>query len=352
MKLKCRRSALIEALEVPGQIACQRTPKPALARVKLVAADNRLTVTATDLETTVTTTDLSVEVEEDGAVMVPAERLVALVAATTDDELTLETTRGRDLRVTTSDGRFDIPAHDERDRFPDAKPLGDDYDFSLPGGTLKRLINQTVFAAASENTRYVFNGALVVAKGKKVSMVGTDGRRLAQAKGDLISDKLPKEGATAIVPSKALNLLDKLIDDAEEAISVKFRDNQIIFRTASATLTSNLVEGQFPPYDDVIPKDTDKKMTANVAEFLNAIERAAIFPDDPSQQGVRFFFSKTGLSITAGKLREYGAAAIDFPCQYEGRDIVIGFNPHFVADALRVCGADTDYYGPAGISFA
>ena len=103
---------------------------------------------------------------------------------------------------------------------------------------------------------------LFVAKGKKLDLISTDGRRLAQAKGDLISDKLGKDGAKAIVPAKALGLIDKLVDDPEEPVEFQVRENQVVFHTPHATLTSNLVEGQFPPYEDVIPKDTDKKMTA------------------------------------------------------------------------------------------
>src|SRR5206468_8380378 len=117
----------------------------------------------------------------------------------------------------------------------------------------------------------------LVAKGKKIQLASTDGRRLALAKGDLSSaGKLDKDGAKAIIPAKALTLIDKLIDDPEEAIGFQVRENQVIVHTSSATLTSNLVEGQFPPYEDVIPKDTDKKMTASTADFLSAIRRAAL----------------------------------------------------------------------------
>src|SRR6202041_2486371 len=103
------------------------------------------------------------------------------------------------------------------------------------------------------------------------------GRRLAMAKGDLAGgDKLDKDGKKAIVPAKALNLIDKLIDDPAELVGMQIRENQIILHTSSATLTSNLVEGQFPPYEDVIPKDVDKHMSATTADFLSAIRRAAL----------------------------------------------------------------------------
>jgi len=158
------------------------------------------------------------------------------------------------------------------------------------------------------------------------------------AKGDLTTDKLSKDGAKAIVPAKALQLVDKLIDDPEELVGVQLRENQVIFHTADATLTSNLVEGQFPPYEDVIPKDTDKAMTAATADFLSAIRRAALLTNEESK-GVRLNFTKKGLKLTS-RSAESGEAEITFPCKYEGADVEIGFNPTFLTEALRV--VDTD----------
>jgi DNA polymerase-3 subunit beta len=153
-----------------------------------------------------------------------------------------------------------------------------------------------------------------------------------------MGDKLDKDGKKAIVPAKALNLIEKLIDDPQEMVGIQIRENQVILHTSNATLTSNLVEGQFPPYEDVIPKDTDKKMTAPTADFLSAVRRSALLTTEESK-GVRLAFNKKGLVLTS-RSPESGEATINFPCKFEGSDIEIGFNPQFVADALRV--ADTD----------
>jgi len=180
---------------------------------------------------------------------------------------------------------------------------------------------------------------LIVAKAKKIQFVSTDGRRLAQAQGELSNaGKIPKEGLKAIVPTKALNLVDKLIDDPEEAVGFQVRENQVIFHTSSATLTSNLVEGQFPPYEDVIPKDTDKKMTAGTQDFASAIRRAALLTTEESK-GVRLAFTKKGLKLTS-RSPESGEAEVNFACKFEGSDVEIGFNPNFLTDALRVVETD------------
>jgi DNA polymerase-3 subunit beta len=336
MKVICNRGALLEALIVAGNVVQSRTPKPVLQCVKISAADDRLTIAATDLEVAIRYTDNQVQIDQAGETLLPADKLRDIVRESVDDTLSIEVT-GDNANIRGQDSHFKLFTQKASD-FPPIPDFDGESDFEVTGGQLKQLIGQTLFAAARESTRYAFNGVLLSAKAKKISLVSTDGRRLAMAKGDLISDKLTKDGVTAIVPAKALTLLDKLIDDPEEAVSVKVRENQVIFHTPSATLTSNLVEGQFPPYEDVIPKDVDKKMTASTADFLGAIRRAALLTTEESR-GVRMTFNKKGLVLTS-RSPEAGEATVNFPCKYEGTDVEIGFNPTFVVDALRVVDSD------------
>ncbi len=336
MKVICNRGALLEALNITGTVVASRTPKPILQCLKLTAADDKLTIAATDLEVAIRYIDAQVQIEQAGETLVPADKLRDIVRESVDDTLSIEIS-GDNANIRGQDSHFKIFTQKAAD-FPPVPDFDGEADVEVMGGLLKQLIGQTLFAAARESTRYAFNGVLFVAKGKKLTLVSTDGRRLAQAKGDLVSDKLSKDGAKAIVPTKALALLDKLITDAEENVAIKFRENQIIFHTASATLTSNLVEGQFPPFEDVIPKDTDKKMTAATADFLSAIRRAALLTTEESK-GVRLQFNKKGLVLTS-RSPESGEATVNFPCKFEGADMEIGFNPNFVTDALRIVDSD------------
>src|SRR3954466_15810248 len=337
MKVICNRGALLDALLMAGNVVASRTPKPVLQCVKLTAEDNTLTVAATDLEVAIRYSDAQVQIEQAGEALLPADKLRDIVRESVDDTLSIEVANDN-ATIKGQDSKFTIYTQNPKE-FPPVPDFEGKADFEIAGGHLKQLIGQTLFAAAKESTRYAFNGVLVVAKGKKISLVSTDGRRLAQANGDLATaGKVPKDGMRAIIPTKALNLVDKLIDDPEEAVGFQMRENQVIFHTSSATLTSNLVEGQFPPYEDVIPKDTDKKMTAGTADFLSAIRRAALLTTEESK-GVRLAFSKKGLKLTS-RSPESGEAEINFPCKYEGTDMEIGFNPQFVTEALRV--VDTD----------
>jgi DNA polymerase-3 subunit beta len=343
MKVICNRGALLDALTVTGNVVATRTPKPVLQCVKLTAADDRLTLAATDLEVAIRYSDSQVQIEQGGEILLPADKFRDIVRESMDDTLAIETGTEKDgasggtANIRGQDSHFKIFTQRAAD-FPPVPDFEGEADFEILGKDLKQLIGQTLFAAARESTRYAFNGVLLNAKAKKINLVSTDGRRLAMAKGDLVSDRLPKDGGKAIVPTKALVLVDKLIDDPEETVSVQVRENQVIFHTPSATLTSNLVEGQFPPYEDVIPKDADKKMTALTGDFLSAIRRAALLTTEESK-GVRMHFSKKGLVLTS-RSPESGEATVNFPCKFEGADVEIGFNPTFLTDALRVVDSD------------
>jgi DNA polymerase-3 subunit beta len=336
MKVICNRGALLEALTVTANAVAQRTPKPVLQCLKVTAADNTLTIAATDLEVAIRYSDNQVQIEQPGEALLPADKFRDIVRESVDDTLSIEVADDN-AHIRGQDSHFKIFTQNPKE-FPPIPDFEGEADFEIPGGHLKQLIGRTLFAAAKESTRYAFNGVLASAKGRKITLVSTDGRRLAMANGDLTSDKLSKDGAKAIIPAKALQLVERLIDDPEEAVGVQLRENQVIFHTASATLTSNLVEGQFPPYEDVIPKDTDKKMTAATADFLSAIRRAALLTTEESK-GVRLNFTKKGLKLTS-RSPESGEAEINFACKYEGSDVEIGFNPTFLTEALRVVDSD------------
>jgi DNA polymerase-3 subunit beta len=336
MKVICNRGALLEALTVAGTVVASRTPKPALQCVKLSALEKSLTVAATDLEVAIRYLDHQVQIDDPGEALVPADKMRDIVRESVDDTLSIETS-GDNAVIKGQDSNFKIFTQSVSE-FPPVPDFEGEPQFEIAGGHLKQLIGQTLFAAAKESSRYAFNGVLVSVKGKKISLVATDGRRLAMAKGDLVSDNSGKDGAKAIIPAKALTLIDKLVDDPEEAVGFQIKENQVIVHTSSATLTSSLVEGQFPPYEDVIPKDCDKKMTASTADFLAKIRLASLLTTEESK-GVRLAFSKRGL-VLSSRSPESGEATVNFPCKFEGADVEIGFNPTFLIEALRV--VDTD----------
>lgn len=337
MKLICNRGALLEALNVTGNVVNPRSPKEVLKCVKVTAAEDRLTLAATDLEVAIRYTDAQIQVEKPGETLLPADKFRDIVRESIDDTLSLELV-GEQAHIKGNDSHFKIYTQSAGE-FPPVPDFQGEPDVEINGGQFKQLIGQTLFAAARESTRYAFNGVLMVIKQKKMNLVATDGRRLALARGEPSKiAKSEKELIQPIIPTKALNLVEKLVSDPAESVGIQLRANQIFFSTANATLTSNLVEGQFPPYEDVLPKESDKKMTAGTADFLSAIKRAALLTTEDSK-GVRMTFNKKGL-VLSSRSPESGEATVNFPCKYEGGDVEIGFNPTFLTDALRV--VDTD----------
>lgn len=335
MKVICNRGALLDALMITSTVITARTPKPVLQCVRLAAEGNELTIGATDLEVSIRYNNVQVEVSEPGVVLVPGEKLRDIVRESIDDTLSIESAAEM-AKIKGADAEFEIYTRDPAE-FPEIGSFEGEAQLTVQGGQLRQLIHQTIFAASRESTRYAFNGALLNVKNKKISLVATDGRRLAEARGELAAG--PKgELRRVIIPSKTLALVDRLIEDHTDAVDVQVNENNIVVRTQRATLTSNLLEGQFPPYEDVIPKETDKKMTAPTADFLSAVRRAALLSNEETK-GVRMAFTKKGLVISS-QAPGAGKSTINFACKYDGDDIAIGFNPHFLIEALKVVDSD------------
>lgn len=332
MNVLCNRPALQEALALVGAVAATRTPKPILQCLRLTATKEVLTLEGTDLEVSIRFTLPQVEVKEAGAALVPADRLAAIVRDSPDETLTLEVIEGA-CHIRGADSHFQIYGQDPKE-FPPVPRFEGEPDFTVKTAVLRELIEKTRYAAARENTRYAINGVLWERRAKKLHLVSTDGRRLAQAIGPL--DKAAGAEAAVIVPLKAVGIIDRLLHDPDEVVQVKVEPNQLLLSTARALLGSALVEGHFPKYDEVIPRDCDKRVTLAPDELLSAVRRAALLTNEESK-GIRLGFTADALCLT-GRSPERGEAEIHMKVSYDGEPIEIGFNPNFLMDALKVVG--------------
>ena len=332
MKVICDRGVLSEALTLVSGVVVSRTPKPVLLCVKLTAEEGALTLAATDLEAGVRLSVEQVDVQEPGTAVVPAAKLLAIVKEAVDPTITIEAD-AEAATIRGADSHFKIFGH-PADDFPPVEPFEGKADFELPAGTLLELITKTSFATARETSRYAINGVLLEREGKNVTMVATDGRRLALAKGT-VAEANGDEGGSSIIPSKALSLLTRLLDEPEESVRVRIAEGQAHFATETATLTTNLVEGNFPPYRDVIPKEQDKRAIFATDALASGVRRAALLTNEESK-GVRFAFDD-GKLVLSSRAPEMGEAEVTVPAEsYDGEPIEIGFNPFFVTDVLKV----------------
>ncbi|MCP4837212.1 MAG: DNA polymerase III subunit beta [Phycisphaera sp.] len=341
MKLVCSRDALAEALAVAGSVVVSRTPAPVLTCLKLETRDGQLLVSATDTEIGLVLGVAEVDVREEGSALIPADKLNQIVRASGDDALTIEVDKNV-ANIRGKDAKFKVFGFDPAE-FPGVPAFEEgEAEFESTAGSMKRLIGRTVFATAVENSRYAINGVLLERTGRNLRLVATDGRRLAVARGEC--NKHAEQDGSSIVPTKALNVLNRLMSDPDEPVKVRRDRNQILFQVGDGVgapvLSSNLVEGSFPPFEDVIPKDQDKRVEFNANELSSAVRRAALLTNEESK-GVRLAFGDGSLTLSS-RAPEMGEAEIRVDAaQYQGDPIEIGFNPAYITEALKHADSST-----------
>jgi DNA polymerase-3 subunit beta len=340
MKVICDRAALMEGINLVSGAVAARTPRVQLTCVKLTATKSsgvgELILSATDAEIALKLSLSQVDVQTPGEALIPADKLRQIVSAEdSEPTLTLEvegdamTIRGRDAFFKV----FGYPAA-EFPPIPDFQSaVGGTAEMgkakaviSHPAGSLSELVARTLFATAKENSRYAINGV-----------------RLALARANLTTTDKDAKAIACIIPVKALSMLQKLIRDHDEPVQIAITDNQALFSFGTAAspgravLISNLVEGTFPPYEDVIPKDQDKKVTFDRDVLGSAVRRAALLTNEESK-GIKLSFSAKNKQVElSSRAPEMGEANIKADLTgYEGEAVEIGFNPMFISDALRV----------------
>ncbi len=354
MRVICERASLLEAVNQVSGVVAARSPRPQLTCIKLDATQDaqgpELVISGTDGEIALSVRIGRVEIEQEGSALIPADKLRQIISAEDNEPtLTIESS-GDTAHIRGADAHFQLHGFDPSEfpqlssfkaisegaaGAPPAKSI-----FSSTAGTLETLIERTLFAAARENSRYAINGVLLVREGKKLEMIATDGRRLAKSIATIDSKG---EGVKCILPSKALSMIIKLVSDENEPVHLAITENQAVVALgedatdARATLSTNLVEGTFPPYEDVIPKDQDIRVTFNKDVLASAVRRAALLTNEESR-GVRMVFSGGDKSLElSSRAPEMGEATINVELAgYDGSDIEIGFNPAFITDALKV----------------
>ena len=340
IKAVCDRDALVEAMALITGVVAGRTPTPALQCVRLSGEDGRLTLAATDGEVALTLSIDRVDLEDGGEVLVPADKFSQVARSCDDTTLTI-VGDGDALHVRSSDSRFKVfgfPISEAPEilAFEDVEP-----DFSVDGAAFRGLMERTVFAAATDHSRYAINGVHLDLQGSQIRLVATNGHRLALSMGpcDNNCDK-----TDCIVPTKAMTLLKRLLHDGDGTVSVKIDNGRIVFHIVNgagctSTLTSNLVEGTFPPFEDVIPKDLDRKAVVNKDALHRAVRRAHLMTNEESR-GVKLVFDGTCLKITS-RAPETGEAEIEVPIEsFTGDKLEIAFNPVYIMDALKVVDGD------------
>lgn len=334
MKTRLPRQALLDAMASIASLTGGRTTKPILACVKLTTTNEDVELTATDGEASLRMNVPALSMEKTGEVVVSAERLLGIVREMPDVEITLEAD-DRHCHIAGESSQFKIFVQNAAD-FPPVPTFGEDVDLTVDGAQLWRMIGMTLYAAARETSRYAINGILWEKRGDKLFLIATDGRRLARAGGKV--KQAEAEDFQAIVPAKAMGVFEKVFskprDNDDWLIDIRVMPNQMLFRRGSTMLATALVEGRFPKYEDVIPSEHKRRAKIERAELHAAIRRAALLTTDDAR-AVRLGFDK-GKLIMQSQSPDQGEARVEMPIDFDDEPVAIGFNPNFLADALKV----------------
>jgi DNA polymerase-3 subunit beta len=333
MKTRLPRQEFQDALTAINALTGGRTTKPILACVKLSAQGDQVELCATDGEAGLRLNIPGVGVEEPGEAVVGASRLLDIARELPDAEIALAADE-RQCVIRAQGSEFKLYVQSPAD-FPPLPEFDTEPDLVIDNAELRRMISVTLYAAARETSRYAINGVLWDKRGKKLYLVATDGRRLARSGGSLVSSRAAD--FEVIVPTKALMVFERVFtpgrDGDQNRVEVKVTPNQVLLRGPQGVLSTTLVEGRFPKYEDVIPKETSKRATIARAELYAAVRQAALLTTEDSR-AVRLSFDRQKLVLTS-RSPEQGEARLEVPIEYEGDPLDIGFNPAFLNDALR-----------------
>lgn len=342
MKITVHRQGLLAVCKtVLGMVPSGKNINPVLNNFKVVTHDDGLTMQATDTEMGLRLEFRSVQVQEAGAALWPAQRITAILAELPDENLTITSTQGS-TRIVTDSAEFELPGEDPQN-FPDLPEPISESGYSLLAGDLARCLRRTLFAVADENTRYTATkGVLWNFKNLALDLVATDGRRLATERMELEEVCEPKEPVLPVLPGKAVQALAKLLTDPDERVLVSISANEALLRSERGTLYTRLVDGRFPAWQAVIPREADCLATAQVSasSLQTALRQAATMTDVESNR-VLFTWEANKLTLSA-RGQQVGRSRVSIPVTFTGQPLEINLAPSMLLDFLRVLPTDQE----------
>jgi DNA polymerase-3 subunit beta len=333
MKFSVSKEKLLESLQTVQNVVSTRTTLPILSNVLLRAEDGRLRLTTTDLDVGVAA-NMEVEVERAGGTTLPAKRLVTIVRELPSSEVHLEVDSKNVASIRCGQSFFKIMGLPEEE-FPALPKFENAKEFKISQRELRDALKKTAYATSTDETRYVLNGILFSLKENKLTMVATDGRRLALV--DIELEFPRSEEVEMIVPSKCVNELQRLLGD-EGDLRMTVGENQVAFEIDGTLLVSKLIEGNYPNYRQVIPGEAKERVVLERELFLSAVHRVSLLASEKSNS-VKLVFGRNNIEIAANT-PDVGEAKESIPVSYKGKEFSIAFNPEFLMAPLRNLGVD------------
>lgn len=337
MEFVIKKSNLVRELQTITGVVEKRATLPILANLLLEATAEGLEVGASDLEVTVRGVAEATVVKQ-GSVTLPAGKLLEIARSLPEAEVQFKLLDRNQVAISCERTRYKISGQ-PRDEFPNFPEIDEKDGIELPGKLLNEMIERVAFAITTEDPRYSLNGALFLLEKGKLTLVATDGHRLAFASREL--DVKPGKKQQVIVPRKALNEVSKLTDGMGDDDKVIFgqSDKQAFFIVGRHKLTSNLLEGKFPRYENVMPESSAIQIVLDREDLANAVRRVSLLANDRYGRAVRLHLSEGKLDLSSQT--EMGEAQEALNVDYKGEEVQIGFNARYLLDFLNVVGGSS-----------
>lgn len=339
MRISCLQENLNRGLSLVGRAAATRTTLPITNHVMLSSDQGRLKLVSTNLEMAVSCW-VGAKIDEEGSVTIPAKLLTEFVATLPNDKIDMSLPASGTKTLELKCARFEarISGVDAKE-FPPIPKVGDGITVKVEIGLLRQAISQVVFAAGTDESRQILTGVCAEFEGKTLTLAAADGFRLAVYKIPLASTVEGK--SVAIIPGRSLAELNRLAGDQEEEVEIKLNatKSQILFRLKDVEIVSQLVQGNFPQYNQLIPQSFNTRALVDVGQFLRATKTASIFARDGSGI-VRLIIANGESDITPGKLsvsarsEEIGEDTGEIDAVVQGEEAKIAFNGKYLMDLL------------------
>ena len=331
MKFKVQKNILINAIQVVQNVVSTKVALPILSNILIETQQNEITLTATDLDIGITCV-IPVDIQEQGAITIPAKRFSDIIKEFPSESVSITTKKNNLVIIDSEACQFKIMGLGGEE-FPKLPEFKDKKVIKIEQATLKQMLSLTSFAVSVDETRYVLNGTLFkIAKGV-LTLVSTDGKRLAIAEKKLGAEEDSAVGdLQMIIPIKTIHELNRNLKDEGE-LSLIVGSNQALFDLGTVVVISRLIEGEFPDYKQVIPAASENKMKVERSQFLLAVKRAALLAT-PDYQGVKLEVFKNKL-VVSKSTPDVGESREELVVEYQGRELAIGFNPTYLIDILK-----------------
>ena len=329
MKFRISKEDFLQGLSQVQHVVSSKTTLPILSNVMLEAQDGELRLTTTDLDVGVSGI-VKADIEREGSTTLPARKLVGILRELPANEISIEV-EGKDHATIRSGPSFFNIHGWYADEFPRLPDFHESREFRVPQRKLKDGLRKTSYAISNDETRYVLNGIFASFREGKLTLVATDGRRLAMVEEEI---EFPQsQEIDIIIPAKAVGEIQRLLGDEGEA-RLYVSENQIAFEINDAVLVSKLIEGNYPNYRQVIPAKSKERIVLNREEILTTVRRVSLLATDNKLNSVRMSFGPDNIEVKSSS-HDVGEAQENVPVKYSGPEFAIAFNPDFFMQPLN-----------------